>query len=236
MHRLPIFVCHCLHHQCTPKAQYPSLCNCILTAYYLYWQEILVQYMKIAYCHVEPKMTTNKRTNISHPNDHNQTTMATMSILSRKQSILIAATIARRTIHISSFTHFPSCQAFVPNSHQLRPNHRLTTRQQSSTSYTETTISLPSKTGPRNGLQRHTILADDSHPLRLYSRSPSPNAKPWLQDAGNERSILLLHGRTWSSQPVFDLRTSEEDEKQQSVLQSLTDLGFRVYALDLRGE
>jgi alpha-beta hydrolase superfamily lysophospholipase len=35
---------------------------------------------------------------------------------------------------------------------------------------------------------------------------------------------------------VFDLRTSEEDEKKQSVLQSLSDLGFRAYALDLRGE
>lgn len=35
---------------------------------------------------------------------------------------------------------------------------------------------------------------------------------------------------------MFDLRTSEDDEKKQSVLQSLSDLGFRAYALDLRGE
>lgn len=51
----------------------------------------------------------------------------------------------------------------------------------------------------------------------------------------NKRSILLLHGRTWSSQPVFDLRTSNTDEKQQSTLQSLAELGFDAYALDLRG-
>ena len=35
---------------------------------------------------------------------------------------------------------------------------------------------------------------------------------------------------------MFDLRTSEDDQKQQSVLQSLCDLGFKTYALDLRGE
>ena len=35
---------------------------------------------------------------------------------------------------------------------------------------------------------------------------------------------------------MFDLRTSEEDEKKQSVLQSLSEMGFKAYALDLRGE
>lgn len=95
---------------------------------------------------------------------------------------------------------------------------------------------LPNKTGDRNGLIRHQILADDGHPLRLYSRSPTTDRSSSVNNSSqNKRSILLLHGRTWSSQPVFDLRTSDSDEKQQSTLQSLAELGFNAYALDLRG-
>ena len=117
----------------------------------------------------------------------------------------------------------------------------------SSNSETTTTSVLPNKTGDRNGLIRHEITADDGHPLRLYSRSPSSsvdntnlltnvtNTNNEEQKQHHHRSILLLHGRTWSSQPVFDLRTSDNDDKQQSTLQSLADLGFNAYALDFRG-
>ena len=99
---------------------------------------------------------------------------------------------------------------------------------------------LPNKTGDRNGLIRYQILADDGHPLRMYSRSPtttdqSSSAMNNSSSSQKKRSILLLHGRTWSSQPVFDLRTSNNDDKQQSTLQSLAELGFDAYALDLRG-
>eukprot|EP00584_Thalassiosira_punctigera_P015780 CAMPEP_0172555380 /NCGR_PEP_ID=MMETSP1067-20121228/58385_1 /TAXON_ID=265564 ORGANISM="Thalassiosira punctigera, Strain Tpunct2005C2" /NCGR_SAMPLE_ID=MMETSP1067 /ASSEMBLY_ACC=CAM_ASM_000444 /LENGTH=474 /DNA_ID=CAMNT_0013343897 /DNA_START=76 /DNA_END=1500 /DNA_ORIENTATION=- len=104
-------------------------------------------------------------------------------------------------------------------------------------------VSCPNKTGDRNGLIRHQIAAEDGHPLRLYSRAPrdgdgDDEAASLLATGGKERrerSILLLHGRTWSSQPVFDLRTSDDDAKRQSTLQSLADLGFHAYALDLRG-
>ena len=107
-------------------------------------------------------------------------------------------------------------------------------------------ISLPNKTGDRNGLIRHEVIADDGHPLRVYSRIPTNNSNnnnnSLLRTADGinttnqkKRSILLLHGRTWSSQPVFDLRTSPNDDKQQSTLQSMADLGFNVYALDFRG-
>lgn len=97
---------------------------------------------------------------------------------------------------------------------------------------------LPNKTGDRNGLIRHQIIADDGHPLRIYSRvasNPSQSNTLLSPTPPNSRSILLLHGRTWSSQPVFDLRTSPSDMKQQSTLQCLAELGFNVYALDLRG-
>jgi hypothetical protein len=167
-----------------------------------------------------------------------------MSILTRRQSILVAAAITSRTFYRRRGSSLSCCQAFVPTPfHAIRPAsnaiqlpNSASPRHLSSTAdETILNIELPSKTGARNGLHRHTIIADDSHPLRIYSRSPSAQAKPWLSPS-SARSILLLHGRTWSSQPVFDLRTSESDEKQQSLLQSLADLGFRAYALDLRGE
>ncbi len=65
--------------------------------------------------------------------------------------------------------------------------------------------------------------------------STTENISDMQPQQQQQRSILLLHGRTWSSQPVFDLRTTDEDDKRQSTLQSLADLGFAAYALDLRG-
>ena len=95
---------------------------------------------------------------------------------------------------------------------------------------------LPNKTGDRNGLIRHQITADDGHQLRLYSRLPTTDrSSSIMNNSKKNKTILLLHGRTWSSQPVFDLRTSDNDEKQQSTLQSLAELGFHAYALDFRG-
>eukprot|EP00986_Skeletonema_menzelii_P005597 scaffold2084_cov155-Skeletonema_menzelii.AAC.18 len=113
-----------------------------------------------------------------------------------------------------------------------------TTRHHFSLDSTIAEDTLPNKTGDRNGLIRYQILADDGHPLRLYSRSPTTDRSASVNNSSSsqtKRSILLLHGRTWSSQPVFDLRTSDNDEKQQSTLQSLAELGFHAYALDLRG-
>lgn len=69
---------------------------------------------------------------------------------------------------------------------------------------------------------QYQVQMDDGHPLTLYSRSAE---KPWA-------SILLIHGRTWSALPDFDLVTAHED---LSVMKALVDEGLAVYALDLRG-
>jgi pimeloyl-ACP methyl ester carboxylesterase len=66
-----------------------------------------------------------------------------------------------------------------------------------------------------------TVLAN-GHPLAVWSRTP-PTAKA---------TILLVHGRTWSSRPDFDLQVPG---LQRSVMASLVDRGFAVYAVDLRG-
>lgn len=68
---------------------------------------------------------------------------------------------------------------------------------------------------------RHTVMAD-GHGLAVWARQPdSPRAV-----------ILLLHGRTWSARPDFDLQVPG---LQRSVMQSLVQRGVAAYALDFRG-
>jgi pimeloyl-ACP methyl ester carboxylesterase len=71
------------------------------------------------------------------------------------------------------------------------------------------------------GLQRHSITVD-GHVLALWSREVS---KP-------KGVILLLHGRTWSALPNFDLQVAGQS---RSVMQALNKAGYAAYALDLRG-
>jgi alpha-beta hydrolase superfamily lysophospholipase len=70
-------------------------------------------------------------------------------------------------------------------------------------------------------LQRFTVQAD-GHPLAVWARVP----------AAPRRTVLLLHGRTWSSRPAFDLQVPG---LHRSVLASLAGQGFAAYALDSRG-
>jgi len=68
---------------------------------------------------------------------------------------------------------------------------------------------------------RHLVLSD-GHPLVVWSRGPTaPRAV-----------IVLVHGRTWSSRPDFDLQVPG---LQRSVLSSLAAQGIAAYAVDLRG-
>lgn len=70
-------------------------------------------------------------------------------------------------------------------------------------------------------LERFTVTAD-GHPLAVWARVPSaPRA-----------AVLLLHGRTWSSRPDWDL---DVPGLEQSVLRSLAVQGIAAYAVDLRG-
>jgi pimeloyl-ACP methyl ester carboxylesterase len=74
-----------------------------------------------------------------------------------------------------------------------------------------------------------TVKADDGHELRLW-------ALPRDKDAGkpdSHRSIVLVHGRTWSGLPDFALRLG--DDVSLSLMHTLASQGFATYALDLRG-
>ena len=70
-------------------------------------------------------------------------------------------------------------------------------------------------------LQRHTLEVD-GQALTLWFKEP----------AERKGAILLIHGRTWSSLPNFDLHVAQEE---RSVMSRLTAAGYAAYALDLRG-
>ena len=71
-------------------------------------------------------------------------------------------------------------------------------------------------------LQQLAVPADDGLTLSLWAREvPRPKG-----------AIVLVHGRTWSALPDFDLQVPGE---QRSVMQSLNARGYSAFALDLRG-
>jgi pimeloyl-ACP methyl ester carboxylesterase len=82
-------------------------------------------------------------------------------------------------------------------------------------------VGLPPSTGSAAKLQRFTVMAD-GQPLALYAREV-PAARG---------AILLIHGRTWSALPDFDLQVPGE---RHSVMQALNDKRYSAFALDLRG-
>jgi len=78
-------------------------------------------------------------------------------------------------------------------------------------------VPAPAQTPPA----RHAVLSD-GHPLTVWARVPqAPRAV-----------LVLVHGRTWSSRPDFDLQVPH---LQRSVLSSLAAQGVAAYAVDLRG-
>ena len=60
------------------------------------------------------------------------------------------------------------------------------------------------------------------HPFAVWARVPE----------APRGAIVLLHGRTWSGRPAFDLQVPG---LQRSVLSSLAARGFAAYAMDQRG-
>ena len=68
---------------------------------------------------------------------------------------------------------------------------------------------------------RHTVDAE-GHPIAVWEKSPPAPAAV----------LLLVHGRTWSTVPDFDLQVEGED---LSLMDGLVELGFAAYGVDLRG-
>src|SRR6187399_246463 len=72
-----------------------------------------------------------------------------------------------------------------------------------------------------SAIERFTVQSD-GHPIAVWGRRPTAPIG----------AILLVHGRTWSSRPDFDLQVPG---LQRSVLASFVAQGFAAYAMDLRG-
>jgi pimeloyl-ACP methyl ester carboxylesterase len=70
-------------------------------------------------------------------------------------------------------------------------------------------------------LERFTVDSD-GHPMAVWARIPE----------AAEAVVLLLHGRTWSSLPDFDLQVPGEE---LSLMSGLAAEGIATYALDARG-
>ena len=68
---------------------------------------------------------------------------------------------------------------------------------------------------------KHDVVVDGHHLAVWQKRGAQPRA-----------AILLLHGRTWSSLPNFDLQVPGE---KRSFMDALAEAGFDVFALDMRG-
>lgn len=72
----------------------------------------------------------------------------------------------------------------------------------------------------------HEITVD-GHPIRIWEKSPpaQPRALP-------EPRVLLVHGRTWSTRPDFDLQVPGEE---RSLMDGLVERGIAGFGVDLRG-
>jgi pimeloyl-ACP methyl ester carboxylesterase len=66
------------------------------------------------------------------------------------------------------------------------------------------------------------VEADDGHPLVVWEKAPSEA----------DGVVLLVHGRTWSTVPDFDLQVPGEE---LSLMDGLSALGLAPYGVDLRG-
>jgi pimeloyl-ACP methyl ester carboxylesterase len=81
----------------------------------------------------------------------------------------------------------------------------------------------PAPVPPQAAGPEKFVVASDGHPLTVWARRPA---------AAPRASVLLVHGRTWSSRPDFDLQVPG---LRRSVMQALAAQGFAAYAVDLRG-
>lgn len=77
-------------------------------------------------------------------------------------------------------------------------------------------------TRPAPAQTNHTVRSD-GHPMAVWEKRPEGDARA---------AVVLLHGRTWSGLPDFDLQVPGEE---LSLMDGLTGRGYAVYALDQRG-
>jgi len=90
-----------------------------------------------------------------------------------------------------------------------------------------------------DGLDVYKVDATgDGHPLCVFGIN-STNPVQSSHDGKGIRPILLLHGRTWSSLPVYHLlggpKNNQTGQESRSLMETLHNLGLQPYAMDFRG-
>mmetsp|Transcript_3741 Transcript_3741/g.9064 ORF Transcript_3741/g.9064 Transcript_3741/m.9064 type:complete len:467 (+) Transcript_3741:314-1714(+) len=86
-----------------------------------------------------------------------------------------------------------------------------------------------------DGLDVYTVSSrEDGHPLTVYGIGGES-----LEPTSEDHVLLMLHGRTWSSVPVYHLyggpRNAEKGRQSRSLMEALHDKNIRVYSMDFRG-
>ena len=98
----------------------------------------------------------------------------------------------------------------------------------------DTSLGSESASHLLKGLDVYSVPADDGHPLSVYGINS--NELEYSNDGKVRRPVLLLHGRTWSSVPVYHLMGGRNDkEKSRSLMETLYDAGLQPYCIDFRG-
>lgn len=96
-----------------------------------------------------------------------------------------------------------------------------------------------------DGLDHYTVhCSEDGHPLSVYGiASADPlnvqSNKDPTTSPKKLKPILLLHGRTWSSVPVFHLlggpKNNNGRHESRSLMEALLAKGLQPYCMDFRG-
>lgn len=121
---------------------------------------------------------------------------------------------------------------------QCRVSTRLLSSESGEHGLSQTSISCSHKASLLKGLDIITVPAeDDGHPLAVYT-IPTDGAN----DRQQRTPVLLLHGRTWSSVPVYHLVGGRKDNgtdvygESRSLIEALFNTNrIQPYAMDFRG-
>jgi pimeloyl-ACP methyl ester carboxylesterase len=94
-----------------------------------------------------------------------------------------------------------------------------------------------------NGLDTYTIKANDGHPISVYGIHSKETNTDDDTSKRQRRPILMLHGRTWSSVPVYHLLGGNNHASgigspthhSRSLMESFLAAGLQPYCMDFRG-
>ena len=173
-------------------------------------------------------------------------------LFSRKMSTTVSSFLFRQSSKYHFFgaraSRFPACDQDLRRAvaQQTLPVATSSTRS-SSRLFSSSTINyqnlnisdtpLGSEEGSLllDGLDVYTVPAsEDGHPLTVYGIGDDIS-----EPTSEDHILLMLHGRTWSSVPVYHLlggpSNADKGLESRSLMEALNNNKIRVYSMDFRG-